>query len=585
MSHEQTKLDSMIAEMLNAPIRKTGLSLQRRIDLCNACIAAVQSVVDEWVHVGAQIKRGSGNTSVMAEELLTGPLIAVRLLRLLRDTFEDFITHGFSRLPTLHPVETYSSMRRRVRVPIFPTRQLEDKWLFPGVSAEAVLLSESPWKTRHAAFLDMIYATKVNRICAVLVAGNVSSVPFSDTVHKALVLGTQVILKMNPVNTALTTVFQKAFAPLIAVGLLAIVEGDSQLGAELVEHAGVDEVHLTGSLATYNRIVWGATPTEQLERMRREDPKLRKPVTSELGNVSPWIIAPGKYTARQLRSQACHVAASITNNVGFNCLATRVIVTSSAWRQRDEFLRLVREAMQATPVRNAYYPGAVDRYEQFTGQRVEPDQNGALPWSLLESKSPDQDPMLFTEESFAPVCVETMILSDMGEDFFLKASEFCNHRLMGSLCASITVPNNGPMTQAKQLNQCIDRLRYGCVCVNQWSGLAYSLLTPGWGGSPLHKIESSGVGSTPSTESGQGFVHNTYLLDGLEKSIVRGPLVDWIRPVWFPSHRYPLELGRALFDFYASDSLPEEYQAKRSSFSSFRKLLRVMMYGAIGSLK
>ena len=122
--------------------------------------------------------------------------------------------------------------------------------------------------------------------------------------------------------------------------------------------------------------------------MRHEDPKLRKPVTSELGNVSPWIIAPGKYTARQLRSQACHVAASITNNVGFNCLATRVIVTSSAWRQRDEFLRLDREAMQATPVRNAYYQGAAERFEQFHGPWVEPDQKGALPLTPLESQTP-----------------------------------------------------------------------------------------------------------------------------------------------------------------------------------------------------
>jgi acyl-CoA reductase-like NAD-dependent aldehyde dehydrogenase len=575
----------MIEQMLNAPIRKTGLSLQRRIDLCNACIASVQSVVEEWVQVGAQIKRGSGVSSVMAEELLTGPLLAVRLLRLLRETFADFIRYGSPRLPMLHPVETYSSMRRRVRVPIFPTRLLEDKWLFPGVSAEAVLLPETPWKTRHGAFLEMTYAPKVDRICAVLGAGNVSSVPFSDTVHKALVLGKQVILKMNPVNAALTFVFQKAFAPLIAVGLLVIVEGDSQLGADLVGHASVDEVHLTGSLATYNRIVWGATQTEQLERKRREDPKLRKPITSELGNVSPWIVAPGKYTARQLRSQARHVAASITNNVGFNCLATRVIVTSSAWGQRDEFLRLVRESMQATPLRNAYYPGAVDRYEQFTGQRVELDQNGSLPWSLLESKSPDLDPILFTEESFAPVCIETKLQSGMGEDFFLKASEFCNHRLMGSLCASITVPNNGSLVHTKQLNECIDRLRYGCVCVNQWSGLAYSLLTPGWGGSPLHNVESIGMGGAQSAESGQGFVHNTYLLDRLEKTVLRGPLVDWIRPVWFPSHRYPLELGRALFDFYATDSVTSAARSKGSSFSSFRKLMQVMKYGAMGTLR
>jgi hypothetical protein len=101
----------------------------------------------------------------------------------------------------------------------------------------------------------------------------------------------------------------------------------------------------------------------------------------------------------------------------------------------------------------------------------------------------------------------------------------------------------------------------------------------------LHKPEASGVGNIAGAESGQGFVHNTYLLDHLEKSVVRGPLVDFIRPVWFPSHRYPLELGQALFDFYASDSLPQEYQEKRSSFSGIRKLMQVMRYGAIGTLR
>lgn len=589
VNQEQSKVDGLIETLKNAPIRSFGLSLQRRMDLCDACLNAVQNARDEWLEVGAEIKRGTGQPSIIAEELLTGPLIAVRLLKLLRHTFSDFLNFGAPQHLLTRggdPNTAYSDsmpvLNRCHRIPIFPTRFMDDRWLFPGVYAHAVLLPETPYATRHAAFLEMMYAPKVNKICAVLGAGNVSSVPFSDTVHKTLVMGQQVILKMNPVNVALRPVFEKGLAPLIEDGLLVIVEGDGKFGSALVNHHGVDEVHLTGSHATYDRIVWGDTLEEQNERKRREEPKLKKTITSELGNITPWIVVPGKYSRRQLRSQAKHIAASITNNVGFNCLATRLIITCSSWSQRQEFLQLIRKAMQETPKRYPYYPGTVERYERFTGMKTELDEQGCLPWCLIDSANPESHPLHFSEESFAPLCAEMTIESHLINEFLQKATEFCNDRLPGSLCASITVPSRGALVLDRYLNTCISQLRYGCVCINQWSGLAYSLLTPGWGGNPLScrsygrsgEGQASSVGGTlheKKVGSGNGFVHNTFLLDRLEKTVLRGPLVDSIKPVWFPEHRYPLELATALFNYYAQDGL--------------KNAMGVLKYGALGTIR
>ena len=50
---------------------------------------------------------------------------------------------------------------------------------------------------------------------------------------------------------------RRAFAPLVDAGFLEIVYGGAEQGAFLVNHAIVKSIHLTGSAATYDAIVWG----------------------------------------------------------------------------------------------------------------------------------------------------------------------------------------------------------------------------------------------------------------------------------------------------------------------------------------
>ena len=539
-------IDSMIQRLLDAPVRKHGLSLERRIDLCRSCVETVMPTVDDWIDAGARGKQCPDRVDVMAEELLSGPLIAVRLLRLLEQSFSDLLLYGHTRLPQAEALPYERRIHGKSMLPIFPTLSLWDRLIFRGISADAILMERAEPRKRHSDLYRQLQDTSVSKISLVLGAGNVSSVPFSDAIHKSLVCGHQVILKMNPVNAYLKPIFERAFAPLFQEGLLVAIEGDSQVGQALVDHPDVDDVHLTGSAHTHDRIVWGDDPQEILARKEAGTPRLTKPVTSELGNVSPWIIVPGVYSTKELTSQAMHLAASITNNAGFNCLATRVIVTCQNWPQRREFLRLLQQNLQSIPKRPAYYPGALERYRRFTQTNIDPDDSGCLPYRLLESQSIDQNPLVFQEESFTCVCVETPLASQTASQFLDEAVALCNLRLPGTLCASVSFPKLFVEQKRRIISQALGTLRYGCVSVNQWSALAYSLLTPPWGGAPGASLEDA--------QSGIGQVHNTYLLERVEKTILYGPLVNFPKPVWFPGHRNALRVGRELIGLYHQPS-------------------------------
>ena len=554
-------IDWMIQRLLDAPVRKHGLSLERRIDLCRSCVETLMPTVDDWIDAGARGKQCPNRVDVMAEELLSGPLIAVRLLRLLEQSFSDLLLYGHTRLPQAEALPYERRIHGKSMLPIFPTLSLWDRLIFRGISADAILMERAEPRKRHSDLYRQLQDTSVSKISLVLGAGNVSSVPFSDAIHKSLVCGHQVILKMNPVNAYLKPIFERAFAPLFQEGLLVAIEGDSQVGQALVDHPDVDDVHLTGSAHTHDRIVWGDDPQEILARKEAGTPRLTKPVTSELGNVSPWIIVPGVYSTKELTSQAMHLAASITNNAGFNCLATRVIVTCQNWPQRREFLRLLQQNLQSIPKRPAYYPGALERYRRFTQTNIDPDDSGCLPYRLLESQSIDQNPLVFQEESFTCVCVETPLASQTASEFLDEAVALCNLRLPGTLCASVSFPKLFVEQKRRIISQALGTLRYGCVSVNQWSALAYSLLTPPWGGAPGASLEDA--------QSGIGQVHNTYLLERVEKTILYGPLVNFPKPVWFPGHRNALRVGRELIGLYHQ---PSNY-----------RLMKLFQHALIGS--
>jgi acyl-CoA reductase-like NAD-dependent aldehyde dehydrogenase len=342
--------------------------------------------------------------------------------------------------------------------------------------------------------------------------------------------------------------FRQAFRPLIDAGFLRIVDGGADVGAAAIHHPLVDNVHITGSMEAHETIVWGPAGEQRTLRRQHHRPLLSKPLTSELGNVSPWIIVPGRYSDRQLRFQAENVAASLTNNAAFNCVSTRVLITSRGWPDRERFLNVLDQTLASIPRRSAYYPGAVERYRRFAAQRHDDVESDRLPWTLLRDISPHEASHRLREECFVCVCSEVALDVAADEDFLDRAIDFANQELTGTLCVAVTVPNDlrrSPMGE-QRFQSSLRRLKYGSICINHWPGVAYAMITPPWGGYPGASLEE--------IQSGIGWVHNSYMLDNVEKSVLEGPLTVYPKPIWLPTHPRPEPIAWRLLDLYHNPS-------------------------------
>ncbi|MCA9014314.1 MAG: aldehyde dehydrogenase family protein [Planctomycetaceae bacterium] len=537
----QSDLDQALAELAEANRKSVGISVGQRIQLTEQCLQSLSAAAEEWVTLSCQAKRLSAGTPVCAEEVLAGPVSVARFLQVLLRSLKAIARSGKPRLPGA-PVFTTT---HQWRGPVFPTSGIYDVLVFAGLQAEVWL---KPGVESETLFdLDCLNRPIAESMPLTLVlgAGNVSAIPATDVLTKILQDGERVLLKMNPVNAYLKPVFERAFHPLIAAGLLRIVTGNVAAGEYLVTHSDIDRIHITGSTQTHDAIVWGSDPLERESRKAKQQPLIDVPITSELGNVSPWIVVPGAYSDKQLRFQAENIAASIVNNASFNCLATKVIITSADWPQRDRFLAMIEQQLEQIPRRYAYYPGAAERWERFTGEV--PEDKEYLPWKLIRNADPRQSPHLFQEESFVCVCAETALEADSETDFLERAVDFVNQEVWGTLCATMTVPDSFRKTESTVLDNCISRLQYGAVGINHWPALNYAFMSTPWGGAPGADLTN--------VQSGIGNVHNTYFLSDVEKTVLYGPLTLFPKPVWFPSHPNPEAVGWGLMHLYCQPSL------------------------------
>ena len=91
------------------------------------------------------------------------------------------------------------------------------------------------------------------------------------------------------------------------------------------------------------------------------------------------------------------------------------------------------------------------------------------------------------------------------------------------------------------------KLRYGAVGVNLWPAFAFALGTTPWGAYP---------GSTlTDIRSGRGFVHNTLMIEDVEKCVLRYPATAFPKPPYFPTHKTAHVLGRRVTFFEEAPSL------------------------------
>jgi aldehyde dehydrogenase (NAD(P)+) len=230
------------------------------------------------------------------------------------------------------------------------------------------------------------------------------------------------------------------------------------------------------------------------------------------------------------------------------------MVLHAGWPQKDRFLQLVKETVAAIPPRPAYYPGAADRQAAAVQAHPQAERlGGEVPRTRIPSLDPAADNHAFHTEFFGSVWAETALEAPDTKTFLAEAVRFANDRLMGTLGCQILVHPATAKELGPALEQAIADLRYGTIAVNAWSGVAFLISTAHWGAFPGHPLED--------IQSGRGVVHNAFLLDGTQKSVVRAPFAPFPRcltlgevhmspkPPWFVTHRHGAKLGRLLANF------------------------------------
>ncbi|PBC65621.1 hypothetical protein BKI49_02565 [Streptomyces sp. Tue6028] len=154
-----------------------------------------------------------------------------------------------------------------------------------------------------------------------------------------------------------------------------------------------------------------------------------------------------------------------------------------------------------------------------------------------------------------PVLAALELLS--GPRTFLdEAVRAANEKFTGTLGVNLVAHPRTMAALGPALDEAVAELRYGTVALNAWTGVGYLTATATWGAFPGHTLDD--------VQSGIGVVHNALLLDGPERTVVRGPFRPAPRsilhgemamspkPPWFVGNRAAATTGRLLTGFAAA---------------------------------
>jgi acyl-CoA reductase-like NAD-dependent aldehyde dehydrogenase len=541
------KLDEIVGRVKAGSKEWAKLSIDDRIAMLEAFREGFHKVALDSARAACIAKGIDPEAPQAGEELLAGPMVTLRILRLQAEALRDVKQYGAPRIDK----KAFRQLEDgRWAVKVFPTNGLEaaliakhtgEVYLQPGITPDNIA-------EHQAAFYKKPHE---GRVCLVLGAGNVNAIAPTDVVYKMFVEGTACVLKMNPVNAYLGPFIEQAFAPAIARGFLAVVYGGAEEGAHLVQHPLIDEVHITGSDKTHDAMVWGPPGSESAARRARNEPLLKKEISSELGCITPVIVVPGPYTDAELQFQGRNIAGMVANNASFNCNSAKLLVTSKGWSGRGTLLERIEAGLKLGITRKAWYPGAQERWKSFVDGRThvklvgepKPDE---LAWAIItDVDTSKRDDRVYSVEPWCGLLSEVNFdKQDVGA-YLDEAVKFVNERVWGSLsCLMVVHPDTlkDPAGKAA-VEKAIRELRYGAVAVNTWAGAVFALGTAPWGAHPSSSLQD--------IQSGRGWVHNTFMLnhDVMEKMVLRAPVkASPIHP-WFPGHRTANVLGKKLIEF------------------------------------
>jgi acyl-CoA reductase-like NAD-dependent aldehyde dehydrogenase len=532
-----TEIDRAITHLHEHRSNWEQTSIAQRLIYLQACLDRTIEIAEVWTLAACQAKGIDPTSSLAGEEWVAGPISTARNIRLLMNS----LNAGGQ----LAPPKTWQREDGQFVAEVLPANSIE-RLLYLGYRAE-VWIEPGAKPTQGQIYRE----PTASQVALILGAGNVSSIVAMDVLSKLFNENQVAIVKMNPVNAYMGEYLAQAFAPLVRDGFLEVVYGGVEVGKYLCQHPQIETIHITGSHNTHDAIVWGATEIEQQECKAANYPRVTKPITSELGCVTPILVVPGKWSPADLTFQARQVAGIVAHNASFNCASGQVLVTASGWAQQAEFLAAVKRELAATPARQAYYPGAQDRYQAFLDNYPQSEPLGTrtpaiVPWTLIPDVPPVAGEYALTEEAFCGVLATVSIEAQTAADFLTTAVEFANDRVWGTLSCTLLVDTQTQQKYHAELDNAISNLQYGAIGVNIWSGMVFYFGSTTWGAYPGNTLADIG--------SGIGFVHNSYLFDRPQKSVAYAPFRIFPTPAWFATHQNLLGMARQLLKFEADPS-------------------------------
>ena len=521
------EVPAVVARVASHSAQWRTTPLPTKLDLLRRVLANTRACADEWAAL-AQESRGVSSTRsehgcARADVWIGGPATMGSYLNGLIAVLEhcddsqakDDDAAAKRRMPPPPTRVRAVEGSGRTIATVWP-RTVLDRLEAVGLKGELVLDDEGA----EQMSLEEAYGEENGGgLAGILGAGNVDA-PI-ELLCELFLKSRVCVYKPNPVNALQGRAMERILQPLVEVGCLDFVHGGANVGAALVADPTLDEVVLTGTTATYDKIrplVSGGTN-----------------ITAELGGVNAWIVVPGKkWNKRSVDNHARHVAFARLANNGHVCAAPQVVLVDERWPWRKQFMDRLRFWMAEYGGSPPFYPGSDQVHSHFRnlpGAEVIPggddafvDQQRPL---LFENVSIGDEEGVFGEilsrEAFCPVISEVPLPSvasdDEGDDspltFLRSATKFAEDNCFGSLTCNILIPDNIVRKNAEEFDSIVAQLPFGIVGVNLFPAFAHSIPHLVWGAPPGH------------LQSGCGFIGNAGLYRRPQKVVLRAPF-NWI---------------------------------------------------------
>jgi len=518
MSLTKLDIDRFISTLRTKSKEFNSISNVQLASMLEETISNIKEVSYFWATICSDNK-GTTKTPAEGEEWLGGPFASVLATQyyiksLIND--DDLVEGNFNNSENSYKV--------------FPNNFIE-RITFPFINAKVYFNKSMSFEDINK-FRGFSKRYDIEHsITLVLGAGNFSSIPYLDVLYHLITRRSVILLKLNPVNEYLKPVFEKVFKNFIERGYIIVTNGNINESKYMATHPGINHIHLTGSDKTYEDIVYGRELTGNERSIKTLSKINPKPITSELGNVTPIIIHPGKWSTSDIKYQARKIVTGKLNNNGFNCIAAQVVVLPDGWGHTETLIKYVKYYMNKSKDRKAYYPDSIERLTKLEKDKSYERVNSlscTTPHLTREIKAYNKYEL---DEVWSSTIYFRKIAYSNAEDYVKKSIDYCNNELWGNLGVSVIIKNHNNKFNKHITNSYIENLKYGTIAINEWAAIGYIIPQLPWGGFPGNKDND--------IQSGQSVVHNSMLFESPLKGIVETKfrISRLIDPPWFITNR------------------------------------------------